>query len=129
MKISENLISQLGRMYILANVDNDFSSKEIDYIKNYCERFGVDYHEFEETYLVEQHFEVIPETPEEKMNALYDLTVLCYADGEISENEIKMLHKIAANFSMDSKLIKPVIDTLIEGVKSSLSLNDLNFKL
>jgi hypothetical protein len=60
---------------------------------------------------------LIPETIEEKAEYLFDLTVMIWADGIVTDNEYSTLQKYVSMFGFVEENVKDIADYFIEAVK------------
>ena len=67
----------------------------------------------------------IPESIEEKVDDLYDLTVMIWADGEVSSNERSSLEKYVLMFGFMEENSVQIVDYLIDSVKEGKSKSDI----
>ena len=68
---------------------------------------------------------VVPESPADRLQLLYDMAVIAWADGEIQSDEKELLKRYAKEYGMDETLIEQFVDYLLEQVKDKVSFDDL----
>lgn len=70
-------------------------------------------------------FEVfLPESPANKMNLLYDIMQIIYADGLVNENEILFIKRIVARLNFRPELVDHLIDLFQFGTPSPAEWRD-----
>ena len=130
IQISEKLKAHFLRLYQMAICDDDFSTQELKMLYKSAEERGVSPKHLDEILLNPINSKsLIPETLEEKVESLYDLTTMVWMDGVVTENEYAMLEKYVAMFGFVEENIKDIVDYFIESVKQGKTridiLNDL----
>jgi len=129
-QIPENLKAHFLRLYQMAICDEDFSPLELKMLYKSAEERGIPAKNLDEILLNPINSKsLIPESIEEKVEYLYDLTVMIWADGIVSENEYSSLKKYVAMFGFIEENAKDIADYFIEAVKNGKTksniLNDL----
>lgn len=129
--ISENLKAHFLRLYQMAICDDDFSPLELKMLYKSAEERGISAKNLDEILLNPINSKsLIPESIEEKVEYLYDLTVMIWADGIVTPNEYSALEKYVAMFGFLEENVKEIVDYFIEAVKQGKTkkdiLNDLN---
>lgn len=131
IQISENLKAHFLRLYQMAICDEDFSPLELKMLYKSAEEKGISAKNLDEILLNPINSKsLIPESIEEKVEYLYDLTVMIWADGIVTPNEYSALEKYVAMFGFLEENVKEIVDYFIEAVKQGKTkkdiLNDLN---
>ena len=125
-QIPENLKAHFLRLYQMAICDEDFSPLELKMLYKSAEERGIPAKNLDEILLNPINSKsLIPETIEEKVEYLYDLTVMIWADGIVSENEYSSLKKYVAMFGFVEENAKDIADYFIEAVKNGKTKNDI----
>jgi uncharacterized tellurite resistance protein B-like protein len=126
IQISENLKAHFLRLYQMAICDDDFSPLELKMLYKSAEERGILPKKLDEILLNPINSKsLIPETIEEKVEYLFDLTVMIWADGVVSENEYSALKKYVAMFGFVEENVKDITDYFIEAVKQGKTKTDI----
>lgn len=125
-QIPENFKAHFLRLYQMAICDEDFSPLELKMLYKSAEERGIPAKNLDEILLNPINSKsLIPESIEEKVEYLYDLTVMIWADGIVSENEYSSLKKYVAMFGFVEENAKDIADYFIEAVKNGKTKNDI----
>lgn len=126
IQISEYLKAHFLRLYQMALCDDDFSPLELKMLYKTAEEKGIPSANLDEILLNPINSKsIVPETIEEKVEYLFDLTAMIWADGEVSENEYSTLKKYIAMFGFMEENIENIADYFIEAVKQGKTKNDI----
>ncbi|MCS3867573.1 putative tellurite resistance protein B-like protein [Chryseobacterium ginsenosidimutans] len=126
IQIPENLKAHFLRLYQMAICDDDFSPLELKMLYKSAEERGIPPKKLDEILLNPINSKsLIPETIEEKVEYLFDLTVMIWADGIVSENEYSALKKYVAMFGFMEENVKDISDYFIEAVKQGKTKTDI----
>ncbi|MFP3592163.1 hypothetical protein [Chryseobacterium sp. SIMBA_038] len=126
VQIPENLKAHFLRLYQMAICDDDFSALELKMLYKSAEERGISAKNLDEILLNPINSKsLIPETIEEKVEYLYDLTVMIWADGVVSPNEYSTLKKYVSMFGFMEENVKDIADYLIEAVKEGKTKSDI----
>jgi hypothetical protein len=113
IQISEKLKAHFLRLYQMAICDDDFSTQELKMLYKSAEERGVSPKHLDEILMNPIHSKsLIPETLEEKVESLYDLTTMVWMDGIVTENEYATLEKYVAMFGFIEENVKDIVDYL-----------------
>ncbi|WP_312767194.1 hypothetical protein [Epilithonimonas sp.] len=123
---TENLKAHFLRLYQMAICDDNFSSLELKALYRSAEERGISQKNLDEILLNPISSKVtIPESIEEKIDYLYDLTVMIWADGEVSPNERASLEKYVLMFGFMEENALQIVEYLIDSVKEGKSKTDI----
>lgn len=126
IQIPEKLKAHFLRLYQMAICDEDFSTLELKMLYKSAEERGVSAKSLDAVLLNPINSKsLIPETIEEKMEYLYDLTVMIWADGVVSPNEYSALEKYVTMFGFLEENVKDIAEYLIEAVKQGKTKHDI----
>ena len=110
----------------MAICDDDFSPLELKMLYKTAEERGISAKNLDEILLNPINSKsLIPETIEEKVEYLYDLTVMIWADGVVTENEYSTLNKYVAMFGFMEENVKPIADYFIDAIKQGKPKQDI----
>ncbi|AZA55796.1 hypothetical protein EG349_13435 [Chryseobacterium shandongense] len=125
-QLTENLKAHFLRLYQMAICDDDFSPLELKMLYKTAEERGISSKKLDEILLNPINSKsLIPETIEEKVEYLFDLTVMIWADGVVTENELSALNKYVALFGFVEENVKDIADYFIEAVKQGKTKQDI----
>ncbi|QQV02641.1 MULTISPECIES: hypothetical protein [Chryseobacterium] len=130
-QIPENLKAHFLRLYQMAICDEDFSPLELKMLYKSAEERGISQKNLDEILLNPINSKnLIPENLDEKVEYLYDLTAMIWADGIVSPNEYSALQKYVLMFGFLEENVNDIVDYFIEAVKNGKTkteiINDLN---
>ncbi|WP_415324612.1 hypothetical protein [Chryseobacterium sp. MMS23-Vi53] len=129
-QITENLKAHFLRLYQMAICDDDFSALELKMLYKCAEERGISSKNLDEILLNPINLKsLVPKTIEEKVDYLYDLTVMIWADGVVSPNEYSAMEKYVLMFGFMEENVKAIVDYLIEAVKIGKNKNDILYEL
>lgn len=126
IQIPENLKAHFLRLYQMAICDDDFSPLELKMLYKTAEERGISAKNLDEVLLNPINSKsLIPETIDEKIEYLFDLTVMIWADGMVSENEYSALKKYVTMFGFLEENVTEIADYFIEAVKQGKTKNTI----
>ncbi len=129
-QITENLKAHFLRLYQMAICDDDFSALELKMLYKCAEERGISSKNLDEILLNPINFKsLIPQTIEEKIDYLYDLTVMIWADGIVSPNEYSAMEKYVLMFGFLEENVTAIVDYLIEAVKIGKNKSEIFYEL
>lgn len=124
--IPENLKAHFLRLYQMAICDEDFSPLELKMLYKTAEERGISPKNLDEILLNPINAKsLIPDRIEEKVEYLYDLTVMIWADGVVTPNEYSALEKYVAMFGFLEENVKEIVEYFIEAVKGGKTKKDI----
>ena len=130
IQITENLKAHFLRLYQMAICDDDFSALELKMLYKCAEERGISSKNLDEILLNPINIKsLVPKTIEEKVDYLYDLTVMIWADGVVSPNEYSAMEKYVLMFGFLEENVKAIVDYLIEAVKIGKDKNEILYEL
>ena len=125
--------SHFKNLFFVARADGDVDRAEMDLIVGLAEKFNMSTKEV--TAIIRNPEDVallIPKTPEERMEHLYDLVTVMMVDGQIDENELNLCKSLAVKLGCDEETVDPLIRDLIEralrGITPEKVISDLMYK-
>lgn len=123
---TESLKAHFLRLYQMAICDDNFSPLELKALYKSAEDRGISPKNLDEILLNPINSKItIPESIEEKVDYLYDLTAMIWADGEVSPDERSSLEKYVRMFGFMEENSLQIVDYLIDSVKGGKSKNDI----
>lgn len=110
----------------MAICDDNFSPLELKALYKSAEERGISQKNLDEILLNPVNSKmVVPESIEEKIDYLYDLTVMIWADGIVSPNERTSLEKYVLMFGFIEENVLQIVDYLIDSVKEGKTKTDI----
>lgn len=126
IQITDNLKAHFLRLYQMAICDDIFSPLELRALYKSAEDRGISKKNLDEVLMNPINSKIaIPESLEDKIDYLYDLTVMIWADGEVSLNEKAALEKYVLMFGFLEENTLQIVDYLIESVKEGKTKTDI----
>lgn len=128
--ITENLKAHFLRLYQMAICDDDFSALELKMLYKCAEERGISSKNLDEILLNPINLKsLVPQTIEEKVEYLYDLTVMIWADGIVSLNEYSAMQKYVLMFGFLEENVTAIVDYLIEAVRIGKNKSEILYEL
>ncbi len=112
-------------LYKLALVDEDFDMREVFLLTELCKKYDVDLNEITIKLTSTEHEELIPESIEERVKYLYELTQMAWADNIIQDSERDMLRNYALRYDFLEENVDGIVDYLIESIRNGKTLEDI----
>ncbi|MCD0454498.1 hypothetical protein LPB85_03450 [Chryseobacterium sp. LC2016-27] len=129
-QITENLKAHFLRLYQMAICDDDFSALELKMLYKCAEERGISSKNLDEILLDPINLKsLVPQTIEEKVDHLYDLTVMIWADGIVSPNEYSAMQKYVLMFGFLEENVIAIVDYMIEAVKIGKNKSEILYEL
>lgn len=116
-KITAALKAQFLRLYQMAMTDGDFSPLEWKMLYEFAEERNISKEELDKILLSTSGNLQIPEAIEHKIEYLYDLARMIWADRYVSEDERVTLKKFCKKFGFLEENIDELSEYLIMSVK------------
>ena len=108
--------NHIRNLLALAKVDGHMHEKEERLLYRIAKRYGLKDRqvrlliESEEKYSI-----VVPDNHNDKMNLLYDLVLMVYADGVVDDHEIEFCEEAVQQFGMKKGLVQWLLDEFERG--------------
>ncbi|GEN75493.1 hypothetical protein CHA01nite_12330 [Chryseobacterium hagamense] len=114
----------------MAVCDDDFSALELKMLYKCAEERGISSRNLDEILMNPINLKSwVPQTIEEKVDYLYDLTAMIWADGTVSPNEYSALQKYVVMFGFLEENTTAIVDYLIEAVKTGKNKSEILYEL
>ncbi|KUY30797.1 hypothetical protein [Elizabethkingia ursingii] len=128
--ISETLKSHFLRLYQMAICDDNFSKLELKMLYRFAEERGVTAKNLDEILLNPVDTKnALPQTLEDKIDYLYDLVLMIWADDRVDDNERSALEKYIKLFGFVEENVSAIANYLLEAVKSGKTKSDILYEL
>lgn len=130
IQISENLKAHFLRLYQMAICDDNFSKLELKMLYRFAEERGVTAKNLDEILLNPVDTKnALPQTLEDKIEYLYDLVLMIWADDHVDDNERSALEKYIKLFGFVEENVSAIANYLLEAVKSGKTKSDILYEL
>ncbi|AMR42998.1 hypothetical protein A4C53_RS17660 [Elizabethkingia anophelis] len=130
IQISENLKAHFLRLYQMAICDDNFSKLELKMLYRFAEERGVIAKNLDEILLSPVDTKnTLPQTLEDKIEYLYDLVLMIWADDHVDDNERSALEKYIKLFGFVEENVSAIANYLLEAVKSGKTKSDILYEL
>lgn len=124
-QIDENLKAHFLSLYCLTVSDNDVNPKELETLYRIGLEYGISKEDIQAIVLEPNNALVTPDTIEEKVTYLYDLTRIAYADGKIVDEEKKLIGKYAIQFGFPPENTNAIVDFFLDSVKNGKTIHKI----
>jgi len=71
----------------------------------------------------------VPEKDEDKMDQLYDLLQMVYADGVVDDNEVEFCKEVVSKFGFKDTLVDKLLDLFAKGDPAPVDWDDVKIDL
>ena len=112
-------------LYRLALVDEDFDMREVFLLTELCKKYNVNLNEISIKLTSTEHEVLIPESIEERIKYLYELTQMAWADNIIQDCERDMLRNYALRYDFLEENVNRIVDYLIDSVRDGKTLESI----
>lgn len=129
--ITLELKSHFLRLYQMALSDDQFNVLELQMLYHFADERGIPKEELDKLFFnpVNTDF-IVPETLTTKIEYLYDLARIIWADEKVTDDELNMLRKYCKKFDFMEENINDLSDYLIDCVQKNIGkqeiINQLN---
>jgi len=90
----------------LANADGHLHEKEMELLYKLGEKYGLKQRQVKSILDSKKALELyIPESDDEKMDQLYDILLMVYADGVVDESEVEFCKDMVSKFGYKEELV------------------------
>jgi uncharacterized tellurite resistance protein B-like protein len=123
--INTELRSHFLRLYQIACADKNFDVLEMKQLYRFAEIRGVGTEHLNNILTNPVHQLEIPASIEKKIEYLYDLAIMIWADQEVTEDEYNLLKKYCETFEFLPENISGICDYLIDCAKQEKELQEI----
>lgn len=103
--------SHVRNLIALAKADGTFHEKEEALIYKLGKKYGLKDKHIKGMIESEDKFDlIVPDNHEDKMDELFDLMQIVYADGVVEDDEVRFCEDIVAKFSFKKEIVPWLID-------------------
>ncbi|WP_166924065.1 TerB family tellurite resistance protein [Flavobacterium poyangense] len=124
--ITLELKSHFLRLYQMALCDDQFDVLELQMLYHFADERGIPREELDKLFLNPITTElIIPEQLNTRIEYLYDLTRIIWADGKITDDELNMLKKYCRKFHFLDENIDELSGYLIDCVQKNIQKEEI----
>ena len=123
--IDEGLKSHFLSLYCLTVSDNDVHPKELETLYQIGLEYGISKDDILSIVMSPNTALIEPDTLEEKVAYLFNLTRVANADGKIVQEEKDLIGKYAIKFGFPEKNADAIVEFFIARVKEGKTLGDI----
>ncbi|WP_405293716.1 hypothetical protein [Algibacter sp. Ld11] len=123
--ITTELKSHFLRLYQMAFADDSFDVLEMQMLYKFAEERGVSKDQLNDLLLNPSHDSSIPESLELRVEYLYDLAVMIWADEKVTDDEYITLKKYCKKFDFLEENITELSDYLLDCAKKGVKKEDI----
>lgn len=103
--------NHIKNLLALSKADGHMHEKEIEMLYKIGKRYGLKERQINSLIESDEPFEInVPDNFSDKMNILYDLVLMVYADGVVEKKEIAFCEDVVKKFGMKRPIVKWLID-------------------
>lgn len=108
--------NHIKNLLALAKVDGHMHPKEEALLFKIAKRYGLKDRQVKELINLEEKFSVnVPDNHNDRMNLLYDLVLMVYADDVVDKHEIEFCEQAVKQFGMKKELVKWLLSEFERG--------------
>jgi uncharacterized tellurite resistance protein B-like protein len=109
--------NHLKNLLALAKVDGKVHEKEEKLLFKIGKRYGLKERQVKEILDSKEKFKVnVPDNHNDKMNLLYDLLLMIYADDVVAKNEVEFFEEAVKKFGMKKEMVKWLFTAFKKGI-------------
>lgn len=129
--LTTQLKSHFLRLYQMALTDDNFNALELQMLYHFADERGVPKEELDKLFVNPVSYEIdVPEDLNTRIEYLYDLTRIIWADEKITDDEMNTLRKYCKKFGfLDENiddLANYLIDCVMKGTGKEEIINQIN---
>lgn len=119
--ITLELKSHFLRLYQMALSDDRFDVLELQMLYHFADERGIPKEELDKLFLNPVNTDlIVPDNLTTKIEYLYDLTRIIWADEKVTDDELNMLRKYCRKFDFIEENINDLSDYLIDCVQKNI---------
>ena len=108
--------NHIRNLLALANADGHMHEKEETLLYKIGKRYGLKERQIKELVESNEQYELlVPDNHNDKMNLLYDLVLMVYADDVVDQSEIEFCEDAVKRFGMKKSLVKWLLSEFERG--------------
>lgn len=103
--------NHIKNLLALSKADGHMHEKEVEMLYKIGKRYGLKDRQVKTLIDTNEPYEInVPDNFHDKMNVLYDLVLMVYADGIVEKKEIAFCEDVVRKFGMKKGIVKWLID-------------------
>jgi uncharacterized membrane protein YebE (DUF533 family) len=108
--------NHIKNLLALAKVDGHMHEKEVALLFKIARRYGMKERQVQQLIDADEQYSInVPDNHNDKMNLLYDLILMVYADDVVDEHEIEFCEEAVQQFGMKKELINWLLSEFKRG--------------
>ena len=108
--------NHIRNLLALAKVDGHMHEKEIELLFRIGKRYGLKDRQVQELIDSDEAFTlIVPDNHNDRMNLLYDLILMVYADEVVDDHEVKFCEEAVIQFGMHKDLVAWLLQVFEKG--------------
>ena len=108
--------NHIRNLISLAQADDHMHKKEIELLYRIGERYGLKDWQVKKLIESKEKFELnVPDNHNDKMNLLYDLILMVYADEIVEKKEVEFCEDVARRFGLKKEIVKWLLGIFDKG--------------
>jgi uncharacterized membrane protein YebE (DUF533 family) len=108
--------NHIKNLLALAKVDGHMHEKEISLLFKIAKRYGLKDRQVQELIDSDERFAMnVPDNHNDRMNLLYDLILMVYADDVVDQHEVQFCEEAVVQFGMRKELVKWLLQEFKKG--------------
>ena len=124
--ITIELKSHFIRLYQMALSDGDFDILELQMLYQFADERGIPKEELDKLFLSPTNYDAqIPKDLTTRIEYLYDLTCMIWADGKVTDDELNTLKKYCKKFEFLEENIDEIAEYFITAVKGGVKKDEI----
>jgi len=123
--ITNELKSHFLRLYQIAFSDDEFDILELQMLYKFAEERGISKEQLNNILLNPSHNSSIPESKEKRIEYLYDLALMVWADNKVTDDEYIALKKYCRKFGFVDENITEIVDYLLDCAKKNMAKEEV----
>jgi uncharacterized tellurite resistance protein B-like protein len=110
--------NHIKNLLALAKADDHMHEKEVKLLFRLGAKYGLkDWQVQNLIDSVEKHELIVPDNFNDRMNLLYDLLLMVYADGVVKKGEIEFCEDVAKRFNLKKEIVPCLLKIFDKGVE------------
>ncbi|MFN3841212.1 MAG: TerB family tellurite resistance protein [Cyclobacteriaceae bacterium] len=108
--------NHIRNLLALANADGHMHTKEVELLYKIGQRYGLKDWQVKNLVESKEKFELnVPDNFNDRMNLLYDLILMVYADEKVEKREIEFCQDVAKRFGMKKEIVPWLLQVFENG--------------
>ena len=118
-------LAHFAAMASLAAVDGEISAKEMVILDKFADKLGITIHEYKEVIKRPNNYPIEPQNDAEKrLERLYDLFKMIFADNDVDDDEMALLKKYAIGIGFPIEKVDKLIEVSVAIFSGRIPFDD-----